>query len=300
MKVIITGGTGLIGQALGAQLTAQGHQVWALTRSPQTALLPTDVKAVGWDGETSQGWQELVEQTDAIINLAGESIGSGRWSTERKARILHSRLNAARAVEQALHAAVHRPHTLLQASAVGYYGPRGDTQLTEAAPVGQDYLAQVAAAWEKSTADIEKLGVRRVILRTGIVLDKHQGALPRLMAPVKLMAGGRLGSGKQYLPWIHLADEVRAIQFLLEHPTATGPFNLSAPRPVQQVEFGRVLAKLLRRPYWLPTPAFALRLVLGEMSTLVLDGQRAVPQRLMELGYTFTHSELETALASLL
>jgi len=262
--------------------------------------LPTDVKAVGWDGETSQGWQELVEQTDAIINLAGESIGSGRWSTERKARILHSRLNAARAVEQALHAAVHRPHTLLQASAVGYYGPRGDTQLTEAAPVGQDYLAQVAAAWEKSTANIEKLGVRRVILRTGIVLDKHQGALPRLMLPVKLMAGGRLGSGKQYLPWIHLADEVRAIQFLLEHPTATGPFNLSAPRPVQQVEFGRVLAKLLRRPYWLPTPAFALRLVLGEMSTLVLDGQRAVPQRLMELGYTFTHSELETALASLL
>ncbi|HQF61648.1 MAG TPA: TIGR01777 family oxidoreductase [Anaerolineaceae bacterium] len=300
MKVIITGGTGLIGRALGQSLVARGHQVWALTRSPQSAHLPSGIEPVGWDGETPRGWQPLVEQADAVINLAGENLGAGRWSLERKARILNSRLNAGRAVVQALQAATHRPHTLIQASAVGYYGPGDNTLLTESSPAGQDYLAQVAVAWEKSTAEAETLGLRRVVVRTGIVLDAHEGALPRLVLPFRFMAGGPLGSGRQYLPWIHLVDEVNAIQFLLENPSANGPYNLAAPQPLSQSDFGRVLGRVLRRPYWLPAPAFALHLALGEMSTLVLDGQRAVPSRLLELGYSFAYPDLEPALNHIL
>lgn len=304
MRVIITGGTGLIGSRLAASL-ADDYEVIALSRNPDKRQFPAGVRGQRWDAETAKDWGDLADGAYAIVNLAGESIaGKGllpsRWTPERKRRIRQSRTKAGRAVVEAIEAAAEKPKVLVQASAVGYYGPSGNEKLTVDAPPGDDFLAEVCVMWESVTEPVEEMGVRRVTLRTGVVLSEEGGALPLMALPYKFFVGGPLGDGNQWMPWIHLEDEARAIRFLMEHEEADGPFNLAAPNPVRNREFGQRIGEVLGRPSFFPTPAFALRLALGEMSTIVLDGQRAVPERLQELGFDFNYVEVTAALDDLL
>ena len=304
MLVVITGGSGLIGGALARELGSAGHEVTILSRDPgKLKALPAGVRAEPWDGKTAAGWSALLDRQGgdtAIVHLAGESIASGRWTEERKRRIRDSRVESGKAILQAIRAAAVKPRVLLQGSAVGYYGPRGDEVVREDAAPGNDFLAEVCKAWEASTAEAEALGVRRAILRTGVVLAREGGALPKMALPFKMMAGGPLGGGRQWFPWIHLADEVGAIRFLVEREDAKGPFNLTAPNPVTNRDLTRLLARVLHRPGLLPAPGFALRLALGEMADMLLNGQRVAPSRLLELGYTFRFPDAEPALRSLL
>lgn len=300
MRVVITGGSGLIGRALCEELVAGRHEVIVLSRSPESVSgLPAGVEVERWDGETPAGWGKRVEGA-AVVHLAGENIAAGRWTEARKRRIRESRVKSSRAVAQAIEEASVKPSVLLQGSAVGYYGPREDEVVTEEEPPGEDFLARVCVEWEASTAGVESLGLRRAMLRTGVVLSTEDGALPKMLLPFRLFAGGPVGSGRQYFPWIHIADEAAAIRFLLENDRASGPFNLTAPEPLTNRRFSRVLGEVLHRPSFLPAPGFALELALGEMADMLLNGQRAVPSRLQELGFTFRFPEAEAALRDLL
>lgn len=301
MRVIITGGTGLIGRALTANLVDR-YEVVILSRDPQAqrADLPPGARLVGWDAKSAAGWGHLADGAFAIINLAGAGIADGRWTAARKALIVNSRVQAGQAVVEAVHAAAVKPQVVVQASAVGYYGPRSDEFLNEASAPGSDWTAGVVKAWEPATAEVEALDVRRVVARIGVVLSKEGGALPKLLLPFKFFAGGPLGSGEQWISWIHLDDVVRAIRFLMENPQASGPYNLSAPTPVTNRVMVNKIGLVLERPALVPAPALALKLALGEMSSVVLDGQRVLPQRLTAEGFAFRFSDVETALRDLL
>lgn len=299
MRIIVTGGSGLIGRALVDNLAQAGHEVIVLSRSPEAVKnLPKGTRAEKWDGQSAQGWSQWIDGNTAIVNLAGATI-SKRWTASQKQAIRESRLKAGRAVVEAVKAASQKPAVVVQSSAVGYYGPRGSEEIGEDASAGSDFLASVAKDWEDSTAELEQLGVRRVIVRTGVVLSQRGGALPLMALPVKLFVGGPLGGGKQYLPWIHLDDEVAAIRFLIENSTAKGAYNLSAPQPLTNAEFTQVLGKVLGRPTFMPTPGFAMKLMLGEMSALVLDGQRQMPKRLLAAGFKFKYSDAASALRAI-
>ncbi len=302
MRVLISGGTGLIGRALTRALVDRGDEVVILSRSPQrhAAHLPQGVQLLAWDGRTPTGWGEIVNTVDAVVNLAGANIAEGRWTAARKRVIRESRLHAGHALVEAIRNATSKPRVLIQASAVGYYGPRGDEIVTEDTPPGSDFLAQLAVEWEASTREVEAWGIRRPIIRTGVVLSMEGGALPRMLPPFKLGLGGPLGSGRQWFPWIHMADEVGAILFLLDREDAHGPYNLSAPNPVRNEEFTRALGEILHRPTLFRVPAFALRLLFGEMATVLLEGQRAIPRRLLDEGYTFRYEDVRSALHALL
>ncbi|HSS49740.1 MAG TPA: TIGR01777 family oxidoreductase [Thermoanaerobaculia bacterium] len=300
MRVVITGGSGLIGSAVAREMGGAGHEVVVLSRDlSRVKELPPGTRAVQWDGRTGDGWSSLLDGDTAIVHLAGESIAAGRWTESRKRRIRESRVESGRAVLAAIRQAKEKPKTLLQGSAVGLYGPCGDEVVTEGHAPGTDFLADVCVDWEASTAEAETLGVRRALLRTGIVLSGDGGALPKMSLPFRLGAGGPLGGGRQWLPWIHIADEVGAIRFLLEQDDTRGPFNLTAPQPLTNRDFSRALGKALHRPSLAPAPGFALRLVLGEMADMLLNGQRAVPQRLLEMGYAFRFPEALQALRNL-
>ena len=302
MRIIITGGTGLIGKALCPLLLADGHLVTVLSRSPDAARgMPRGIRIEEWDGKTPEGWGQLVNGADAIINLAGAGIADSRWTAQRKQLLRESRIHAGLAIQKAIQQATQKPKVLIQSSAVGYYGAHNDDELiTETAAPGKDFLAKVCFDWEMSTAPVSKMGVRRPVIRTGVVLSKEGGALPKMLLPFKFFAGGPIGSGKQWLPWIHITDQVRAIKFLLDHPSADGPFNLAAPNPVNNKQFGEILGAIMRRPAFMPTPGVAMKAIFGEMSTVLLDGQRAVPQRLEALGFAFTYPTLREALSDLL
>jgi hypothetical protein len=302
MRVIITGGTGLIGRALAKSLAQDKYEVIVLSRSPEKfqSTLPAGVRAEKWDGITAQGWGKLADGAEAIVNLAGENLSAGRWSDERKKMIVDSRLNAGKAVSEAVAVASQKPGVVIQSSAVGYYGARGDEKLSENDQPGSDFPARVCIDWEKSTAAVEAAGVRRAIIRTGVVLDANEGALPRMLLPYRFFAGGPLGTGKQWFPWIHLDDEVAAIRFLIDSRQASGVFNLSAPNPLTNKEFGRALGAALGRPSAIPAPGFAIRSVFGEMATIILDGQRALPERLLALGFKFKFNEATPALKAIL
>lgn len=309
MRVIVSGGTGLIGRALTESLVSDGHQVIILSRAPERATgLPQSARIEKWDGKTSSGWGKLADGADAIANLAGESIGgenmialiTKRWTPQRKRIIRESRVHAGQAVMQAIEQASQKPHVLIQASAVGYYGLRGDEEITESTPPGSDELSRICVDWEATTAEAERMGVRRVVIRTaGVVMSTKGGALPFMLLPFKLFVGGPLGSGQQWFSWIHIQDEVRAIRFLMDNANAKGAFNLCAPHPIRNAELSRMLGQVMRRPSFLPTPAFAMKLLLGEKATLVLDGQRQLPKRLLELGFEFRFPTVETALRDL-
>lgn len=299
MKIVITGGTGLIGRALCPALLASQHEVWVLSRRPEAAVLPKGCKLAGWDGRTSQGWAELADGADAIINLAGESLEAGRWNEARKESIRSSRVLAGQAVVEAVQKAAVKPALVIQASGIGAYGPLDDHMVDESAPYGSDFLSKVTVDWESSTRAVQDFGVRQAILRTGIVLSTQGGALKPLLLTTRFFISGKLGNGKQWWSWLHMDDQVGAILHLLQNPKSSGIYNLCSPNPVQMAEFGRTLASVLDRPFWLPVPAFALKILLGEMSTVVLDGQRAMPKRLLESGYRFKYEKLHSALVNL-
>jgi hypothetical protein len=296
MNVMIAGGTGMIGAALSRALVKARHSVWALTRSPKKTKQMEGVAAVEWDGIHLGSWVDTFSQMDAIVNLAGETIGAYPWSEDRKRRIRASRVDAGVALTSAFEKISPHPKVLIQSSGIGYYGKSIDDVVTEDSPAGKDFSAGVAVDWEASTRIIDSLGVRRVIIRQAIVLSRREGILPLMSLPVRLFAGGRLGSGRQGLPWIHIDDTVGAIQFLLENDRARGAFNLCAPNTPSNAVFMQTLCQTLARPYWLHIPDFALRLALGQMSELLLNGQFAIPQRLAALGYAFKYQTLSDAL----
>lgn len=306
MRIIITGGTGFIGRALAAELAGAGYEVIVLSRNPARATgLPAGVRAEQWDGRTAAGWGGLADGAFAIVNLAGENLSGGgfppaRWTPQRKALIRQSRLDAGAAVTEAVTAAATKPRVVIQSSGIGHYGARDDKVLTEDDPAGADFLARLTVEWEASTAAVAGQGVRHVSIRTGVVLSPDEGALKQLLLPFKFFAGGPLGSGRQGFSWIHPADEVAAIRFLIENERAVGPFNLCAPQPLTNAEFARVLGKVLGRPSWLPVPGFALKLALGEVASMVLDGQKALPRKLLDLGFRFRFPDAESALRDLL
>ncbi len=300
MRIIITGGSGLIGRALAHSLANDGHELIVLSRNPKAVKnLPQRARAEGWDGKAVQGWGQFANGADAIVNLAGATI-SERWSEARKQEIRESRVNAGTAVVEAVKAAEKKPRAVIQSSAVGYYGPRGAEEITEEVHAGNDFLAGICKDWEASTSELDGMGIRRVIIRTGVVLDKNGGALPRMVMPVKLFVGGPLGSGQQYFPWIHLQDEVAAIRWLIDNAQARGVYNLSAPQPLANKAFTRAIGKVLGRPTFMPVPAFAMHAMFGEMSTLLLDGQREIPARLLKEGFKFKFTDAEAALRDVL
>ncbi len=306
MRVMIAGGTGLIGRALVGELLDAGHSVAILSRSTQRpAGIPPSVDILSWQEAEQSGWDAALHGVDGVVNLAGENLaGAGllpeRWSPQKKQKILDSRVGIGRMLTQAIASASYKPAVLIQASASGYYGPQGDEVITEDHAPGNDFLANVAKEWEASTAGVETMGVRRAIIRTGVVLSTRGGALPRLILSVKWGLVRRIGSGRQWLPWIHIVDEVRAIRFLLEHAELSGPFHLCAPQPVRNVEMMRALGAVLGRPTIFPVPAFLMKALLGEMSTVLLDGQRTIPRRLEQAGFVFRYPEIRMALQDLL
>ncbi len=300
MRVLISGGTGMIGTALVKSLLEDGHEAFVLTRRPEKTHLAKGAEALGWDGRTTQGWGERMNEVDAVVNLVGERLSRWPWTKTQMQRFWDSRVNGGKAITEAVRAASRRPKVLIQASGINYYGPHGNEPVTEAEKAGSDFLPKLCIAWEGSTAEVEGMGVRRAVTRSGIVLNSRDEILPIMMLPVKLYAGGRLGSGEQGLAWIHQEDEVRVIRFLMENESTSGPFNLTAPETLSNAEFMLKLCKVLQRPYWLPTPAFALHLALGKMATLVLDGIYPVPQRLQEAGFKFKYENAEDALKELL
>lgn len=300
-RIVITGGTGLIGMALAKEFVARNDDVVILSRNPSKVTnLPRGVRAAAWDAQSGAGWASEADGADAIINLAGASIARPPWTEGYKRQIRESRVNAGRAVVEAVSAAKQKPRVVVQSSGVAYYGLHGDEVVTEQTPAGDDFLANVTKDWESSTAAVETMGVRQVVTRTGLVMSAKGGILPLVALPFKFFVGGPVGSGRQYFPWIHIADEVGAVRFLIEHDSARGAFNLSAPAPVTNAQFGRALGHVLHRPSLIPAPGFAMKLALGEMAELtLLGGQRVVPERLQKLGYSFQFSEVEAALRDL-
>jgi uncharacterized protein (TIGR01777 family) len=241
-----------------------------------------------------------VEGTDGIVNLAGESIAARRWSTAQKERISASRIESTRAIADAIEMMGSKPKVLINASGVGYYGDVKTGDVTEDSPGGNDFFAELCRRWEAEAQRAREFGVRVVNLRTGVVLHSSGGALTRFLLPFKLFVGGPLGNGYQWLSWIHREDALRAILFALENPSLTGPLNITAPEPVTMREFCRSLGKALRRPSWIPVPEFALRIALGEMADVVLKGQRAIPKKLLDAGFTFQFPRIDDALLDLL
>jgi len=300
MRIILAGGSGFIGAALTRALLAGGHEVTVLSRSPEAARLPAGAQAVGWDARTPKGWEAQLECADAVVNLVGENLGSGLWTAARKRRILDSRQQSGQAILAAIQQAATRPRVVVQASGIGYYGFSGDQVVTEQSPIGSDFLAQVCQHWEGATRPVQDLGVRWAATRNGLVLHPRKGVFPLVLLPFRLFVGGPLGSGSQWFPWIHLADQVEGIIHLLNNDNAAGVFNFVAPDLVTNARLGKAIARVMRRPYWFPVPAFAMRLVLGELSTLVLEGQRAQPVRLMASGYNFKFPTLDAALRDML
>lgn len=299
MRVIVTGGTGFVGSKLCESLVAKGHEVILLTRDASRSRdhIHPKVRVVSWaEGAV---WDSWVDGAGGIVNLAGESIAQ-RWTAAARKRIVTSRLGAAARLCGAIEKASVKPSVLVNASAIGIYGPHGDELLDEDAPPGNDFLAATCRAWEEAAEKAEPLGVRVVRVRTGIVLGEGGGALAKMLPPFKAFAGGPVGSGKQWMSWIHRDDLVALFAFALSNPAAKGPINGVAPHPVTMKDFAAALGRVLHRPGFLPVPAAAVRLLLGKMATVVLDGQRVVPKKAEALGFRFRFTEIEAALRDVL
>jgi uncharacterized protein (TIGR01777 family) len=302
MNIVLAGGSGLIGKRLVQRLHERGDSVVLLIRKQQSVFQPSIpfIKFVLWDAATVSTWSAELETADAVINLSGEPIAAKRWTTEQKHRIFASRIISTRAITEAIHHTAHKPKVLLNASAVGFYGNVSDGEVTEKYPRGNGFLANVCEQWEREAVNVQRDGVRVALLRTGIVLDANGGALQKLLLPFQIFLGGYFGNGKQWFPWIHIDDEIEAIIFALENSKIEGAVNLAVPETVRMKEFCSVLGMVLHRPSWLPVPAFALKLLLGEMAqSLLLDGQKVIPQKLTENGYEFRYPKLKEALENL-
>jgi uncharacterized protein (TIGR01777 family) len=297
MRVFLTGATGLIGRALAGSLLGDGHEVVALSRSASPAGLPPGSRAVQGDPAVAGAWQEELSRCHACVNLAGEPVASGRWTDERKGRIRDSRVLATRNVAQVV--ASGGPSVLVNGSAIGIYGPGGDEAVDESSPPGHGFLSGVAVEWEEAARAAQKRA-RVVLVRTGIVLARDGGALPKLVLPFRMFAGGPIGDGGFWQSWIHLDDQVGILRLALEDPRASGPVNATAPEPVRNRDLAGAIGRALRRPSRLATPAFAIRAALGEMAEVVLASQRVVPARALALGYPFRWPTLDPALGDLL
>jgi uncharacterized protein (TIGR01777 family) len=298
LHVFVTGATGLLGRALCAALAGRGDRVSALSRSRDAqARLPPGVRAVVGDPATPGAWQDELARCDACVHLAGEPLAEGRWTVERKRRIRASRVDATRNVADVVRE--RGPAVLVSGSAVGFYGSRGDEVLDETSSAGEGFLAEVCVDWEAAAAPATARA-RVTLLRTGIVLARDGGALPAMVRPFRAFAGGPLGDGAFFQPWIHLADEIGIVLLALGDERARGPLDATAPEPVRNRDLARAIGRTLGRPSALPAPAIALRLALGEMAEVVLSSQRVVPRKALELGYRFRFPDLDGALRDLL
>jgi len=303
-RIVIAGGSGFIGKALCAELLEHGYCPVVLSRDPGRAAVGLDprVSLVPWDGQTPQTCFQHLSGAWAVVNLAGENIASAlRWTGRKKREVLASRMKAAGTLAEAIRLTAVKPAAVIQASAIGFYGDRRDEILDEASAAGTGFLAEVATRWEAAAAAIRQQGIRTVIIRTGIVLGPAGGFLQRAILPFRFFLGGHMGSGKQWVSWIHIRDEVAAIRFLIEQTGLDGPFNLTAPQPLMAKQFFSMVGQTLHRRSWLPVPAWALQMVLGEMATeLLLAGQRVLPSRLQAAHFPFCYPDCPSALADVL
>lgn len=300
MRVCVTGGTGLVGSLLVKKLRERGDQVVLLSRRPEAAQGLADQLVAG-DPTQAGTWMDAVAGCDAVVNLAGEGIFNHRWSEDFKKQIASSRIKSTENVVAAMiKAPSETPRVLINGSAIGIYGPHGDETLTEEALPGNDFLARVCMDWENATHPATSHGIRTVLLRTGIVLDRNGGALAQMLTPFKLFVGGKVGSGRQFMSWIHNEDEVGLILFAIDRAEIAGPFNATAPNPVTNREFATALGKALGRPSFFPTPGFMLRVMLGQAAEIVTTGQRVIPRKALDTGYVFKFSDVESALRDLL
>ncbi len=291
---MIAGADGFLGNALTSELRSAGHEVWRLSRRAAASQ-----NHVVWDGETAGAWVGQIEGMDAIVNVTGYSLAHWPWTAARKQRFIDSRVRPAAALTTAISRLRQPPQVYLQASGINFYGLRGNDVADESSPPGDDFLARLCVKWEAASAGVEAAGVRRIITRNAVVLDSRSGLLPLMALPVRLFLGGRLGEGSQAMSWVHIADYLAAVMQLLEHPEARGVYNIIAPTATSSQQFMRSLAAALQRPYWFPTPSFLLKLALGEMSVLILDGRYSQPARLEEIGYRFRFPTVEAALDNL-
>jgi uncharacterized protein len=303
MKLVIAGGTGFLGNALCWTWAEEEHDVRVLTRSlppgqaqHESGTGKPGITRVGWrpDGQ-GDGLARELDGASVLINLAGESVGGGRWTAARKQALRDSRLLATRSLVTALAQASDPPHTFISASAIGYYGDRGAEPLTEEAAPGGDFLAHLCVEWEAEAQRAARPELRLVMLRTGLVLEKSGGVLGRMLTPFRFFAGGRLGSGRQYMSWVHRLDWIEMVRWIVDTPSVVGPVNVTAPHPVTNTEFSHALGRALHRPALLPAPRFALKIALGEFADSVLASQRALPGRPLANGYHFRYPEIDIA-----
>lgn len=301
MRIVIAGGSGFLGNLLIARLAADRHEITVLTRRPGRSTGPA--RAVAWnpDGEANGDWAQSLDGAAAVINLAGEGIADKRWSPSRKVALLDSRVRATRSLIAAMRRASKPPRVLIQGSGAGYYGTHGDEILDESSPPGTDFLGQLCVAWESAAQPARELGSRLVILRQGIVLERSGGALKKMLPPFQLFVGGPIASGRQYISWIHRDDWLALILWAMSNPAASGAMNATSPNPVPNAEFSRAIGRALHRPSLLPVPAFALRLLVGEMADdALINGQRVVPARALALGFHFAFPAIDDAMIEIL
>ena len=305
MRIVIAGGTGFVGSPLAEMYAEEGHDVRVLTRGLRDGEARHDpgtgkpgITRVGWRPTGTPGaWATVVDGADALVNLAGASLADGRWTPKRKAALRDSRVLSTRSVAEAIRAVGSPPPVLVNSSAVGYYGPAGAEPKTEESPAGEGFLSELAEAWEAEARRAEPAGTRVVLLRTGLVLEKAGGALPRMVTPFRFFVGGPIGSGRQYVSWIHRLDVIELIRWIVESPAVTGSINATAPHPVTNRDFMKALGRAVRRPSLVPAPGFALKLMLGEMAEpLLLTGQRVVPAKAQAHGYHFRYPEIDIAM----
>jgi hypothetical protein len=301
MRVTVTGATGLIGRRLVAELVARGDEVTVLSRNPEkaAAALGGSVIAAAWDPSQAAAPADALAGRDVVVHLAGEPVAQ-RWTSRAKRAILESRETGTRNLVAGLHATPDRPRALVSSSAVGYYGPHGDELLDEDTPPQQDFLADVCVRWEREAQAAEDLGLRVVVVRTGVVLDAEGGALSKMLLPFKLGGGGPVAGGEQYMPWVHVDDVIGIYLRAIDDERWSGPVNATAPAPVTNKEFSKALGRVLRRPAVAPIPGAAIRALYGQMAEVITKGQRVLPRRTQELGYAFRHTEVEAALRSAL
>ncbi|MDD8017517.1 MAG: TIGR01777 family oxidoreductase [Bacteroidota bacterium] len=302
MKILITGGTGFIGTHLLHQLTKTSNDIVLLTRSaPSRHVFHTaNVRCVQWDAKTFGVWTEELLDADVVINLIGKNIFEQRWNKKVKRELAESRVHATQLLVEAMRQHKHKPHVFVSVSAVGYYGDTGEEPVIETSPAGKDFLAQLVLAWETAALKAELDGVRVALPRVGIVLHNNSDIIQRLLLPFRMFVGGWIGSGKQYMSWIHADDVVRGILFAIENTQVAGAFNLVSPQPVQSKEFSRIFGKILHRPSWIPVPTILLKIFFGEVSEVITTGQKVVPQKLLRFGFQFSFPTLESALRQIL
>jgi uncharacterized protein (TIGR01777 family) len=303
MRIVIAGGTGFLGSPLAETYAEEGHDVRLLTRDlppgesrHESGTGVPGISRVGWNPDGKSGpWAGCIAGADAVINLAGASIGDKRWTPQRKAELRDSRLLATRSLAAAIKAAPVAPGAFVSSSAVGYYGPSGDEPKTESAPPGGDFLAHLCEDWEGEARKAARAGTRLAIIRSGLVLEKSGGALARMITPFRFFVGGPMGSGRQYMSWVHRLDWTEMVRWIVQTPEAEGTFNVTAPQPVTNREFARALGRSLKRPALLPAPGFALKAALGEFAGSLLTGQRVLPAHAQALGYHFRYPEIDIA-----